>query len=181
MIRVARWFIGALFVCFLGCVGARAQTSTFSLTASPIALPAGGHTVAGSISGFTFAPTPNFELREDNLIVSGPAAVPGNAMGFYGGFSYYLPVLSTKLNNASPNVNGFRFRFHLTASFGVDRYGDSAGNTLQHYSALAGGGAEYDLTGSGKWSMAVEIRAARLPGIANGWTTVVSLGPALHF
>lgn len=160
---------------------ARAQTpapapapATFSLTASAIALPGGGQTVAGADAGMTFTPTPNFDLRYDTLMA--PAS---NFSGFYGGFNYRLPVLSTKLNNASPNLNGMRFQFYLTASAGVDRI-SATGPTREHYSFLAGGGVNYDLTSSGSWTFGVEVRYAKLPGIANN-TAIVAFNPTWHF
>lgn len=154
-------------------------TNTFSMTGQPVALPAGGSTVAGSISGLTFSPTPNFDLREDNLVVATPAA-QGTSLGFFGGFNYRVLDLSKYLNNVSPNLNGYRFNFYVTASAGVDRITDAAGNTRQHYAFLGGGGISYDLNQSGSWQMGVEIRYAKLPGIANN-TAIVSLGPSFHF
>lgn len=164
-----------VFILGLG-VGSYAQTQgTFSLTVQPISLPGGGKTVAGTDAGMTFAPTPNFELRSDNIIAPGQ-----NFEGYFGGFNYYLPILSRKLNNASPNVNGLRLRFHITASAGTDLISLPGLPTKQHYAFLAGGGASYDLTSSGKWTLGVEVRYAKLPGLANN-TAVVSLNPAFHF
>ena len=148
---------------------------TFSLTAQPVALPGGGHTVAGTVAGFTFSPTPNVDLRSDNIFVAG-----SGFKGFFGGFNYRLPILSTKLNNVSPNVSGFRFQFYLTASAGIDQITSGSGKTQQHYAFLAGGGVNYDLTASGKFSFGAEVRYAKLPGLANN-TAIVSVGPAFHF
>lgn len=146
----------------------------FSLTSQAIALPGGGQTVAATLAGITFTPTQNFDLKQTNL-VSGQ-----NFQGFYGGFNYRLPVLSTKLNNVSPTVNGYRFQFYITGSAGVDRVTDPAGNVRQHYSFLAGGGVNYDVTQSGSWTLGGEVQYAKLPGLANN-TAIVSFGPAYHF
>ena len=149
--------------------------TTFSLTSTALALPGGKSTFAGTDAGMTFTPTPNFDLREDNIV-----APSGNFLGFYGGFNYRLPVLSTKLNNVSPNLNGYRFQFYITGSAGVDRITDAAGNARQHYSFLAGGGVQYDLTSSGTWTLGAEVRYAKLPGLINN-TAIVTFGPQFHF
>lgn len=151
------------------------QTQTFSLTAQPIALPGGGQTFMGTLAGISFSPTPNFSLRNTNLVANS-----GNFTSFFGGMEYRLPILSTKLNNVSPNLNGMRFQFYLTGSAGIDRVVDAAGNVRQHYSFLGGGGVRYDLTNSGSWTLGGEVQWAKLPGLANN-TAIVSFGPAWHF
>lgn len=166
------WLILAVV---LFAMGASGQSQTFSLTGQPIALPGGGQTVAGTLAGFTFTPTPNFDLKNTNLVANS-----GNFVGLYGGFNYRLPILSTKLNNISPNINGMRFQFYITGSAGIDRVTDAAGNVRQHYSFLAGGGINYDLTNSGTWTLGGEVQYAKLPGLANN-TAIVSFGPAWHF
>lgn len=151
-----------------------APFAAFSLTAQPIALPGGHQTVAGTVAGMTFTPTANFDLREDNILAPG-----ANFQGFFGGFNYRLPIISTAVNNISPNLNGYRFQFYVTGSAGVDRITLPA-QTKQHYAFLAGGGVNYDLTGTGRWTMGFELRYAKFPGNANN-TVVVSMGPELHF
>jgi hypothetical protein len=152
-----------------------APVSAFSLTAQPVSLPGGKSTIVGMITGLTFTPTPNLDLREDNILAAG-----NNVQVFAGGFNYRLPVLSSKLNNVSPNLNGYRFQFYITASVGVDRITQVDGTTAQHYAVLAGGGLNYDVTGSGRWTFGGEVRYAKLPGFANS-TAIVSVGPSLHF
>lgn len=161
------------------CLTASAQapppaTQTFSLSAQAIALPGGHQTVAGMDAGVTFTPTPNLDLRDDNIVATGSSFT-----GFFGGINYRLPVLSTKLNNVSPNLNGARFQFYLTASAGVDRI-TSGATPVQHYAFLAGGGVNYDLTGSGSWTLGIEARYAKLPGFANN-TAIVAVNPTFHF
>jgi hypothetical protein len=163
-------FLAALPV-FAQTQPAPSPVNTFALALSPISLPGNKQTVVGTASGATFTPTANFDVREDNLLASG-------FQFFGGGFNYRLPVLQTKLNNASPNLNGFRFQFYLTGTVGVDRI--TVGQTAQHYAFLAGGGVNYDLTGSGTWTLGGEVRYAKFPGLNNN-TVVVALGPAIHF
>lgn len=154
------------------------QVQTFSLTSTAMALPNGKSTVAGTDTGFTFTPTTNFDLREDNVIT--PSIGSTSFSAFLGGFNYRLPVLSTKLNNVSPNLNGYRFQFYLTGSAGVDRVTDASGNTREHYAFLVGGGVQYDLTQSGSWTLGGEVRYAKFPGLASN-TAIVSFGPQFHF
>lgn len=156
----------------------RAQTSTpgntFSLNFSTLSLPGGHHTVAAVDEGMTFNLTQNFQLRQDNV------QAPDSSFQFFGGgFNYFLPVISTKLNAASPTLSGARFQFWITASAGVDRI--TAGSvTSQHYAERAGGGGQYDLTASGKWTFAAEIQYGKFPGLQNNtWTAAIS--PAFHF
>lgn len=166
----------AVLLCLASTAVHAQDYSTFSMTASALALPGNHQTVTGAVSGITFSPTPNLDLREDNIT----PATPGS-LAFLGGFSYHLPAISTKINNASPNLNGYNFDVYLTASLGETRITDAAGNTASHYAGLAGVGMRYKLSSGGAWSMGFEARAARLPGMASGWTAVISLGPQLRF
>lgn len=163
-------FIFAIPLLLLLAMPSFAQVNTFALTASPITLPNNKTTLVGTIAGVSLTVTNNFDLRQDNILV--PA---GDFAGYFGGFNYRLPVFSTKLNNISPTLSGERFQFYITASAGTGT--TPSGN---HVSFLAGGGVNYDLTGSGRWTMGVEVRYAKLPGYANN-TAIVSLGPSLHF
>ena len=89
-----------LFVFFGMVFQVAAQTpsasQTWTLTAQPIALPGGGQTVAGTEAGMEFQVTPNFYLRDTNLVTA-------NVQGFYGGIRYTLPILATKLGAVSPD------------------------------------------------------------------------------
>src|SRR5258708_17099702 len=137
-----------------------APSDTFSMDAQAISLPGGKQTAAGTVVGGTFAITQNFALRSDNLIAPG-----ANLSAYLGGFNYNLPVLSRKLNNMSPNLDGSRFQFYITASVGVDRLSPASGDVRQHYAALVGGGVRYDASGSGRFSVNLaEVRWAKLPG-----------------
>lgn len=145
--------------------------STFSLTASPIALPGGKTTAAGILAGGTLGVTQNLSIRQSNFIA--PAS---DWSGYFGGVQYAIPALSNMLNNLSPKLNGRLFQPYVTASAGVGRIGDR-----NHYSFLAGGGVNYDPIGNGKFIVNLfEIQYAKLPGLANN-TVIVSAGPQLHF
>jgi len=192
----------ALFL-FFACVStARAQatpaepapaftTQSFSFQANAIALPGGGSTTAGALTGVTLGITPNVSLRNTDFVASS-----GNATGYFGGVDYTVSAFSKWLNNISPNLNGYNFQFQLTASFGVDRIDSAAmtaserirrftttsttAGTVQHYAWLAGGRLNYAVNGSQNFGLGVEIQYARLPGFANN-TAIVSFGPNFHF
>jgi len=93
-----------LLVLLLLSVPAFAQTNTFSLSLSPLSLPSGKSTVIGTETGTTFTPTPNFDFKNENILA-------GGFEYFGGGFNYRFPVLSTKLDRISPNLNGNLFQF----------------------------------------------------------------------
>jgi len=151
-------------------------TSTFSITSQAVALPGGKQTVAANITGGTFSITPNFALRNDNII-------PGASVlsGYFGGAQYTIPDLSAKLQNLSPFLNGNNFQFYVTASAGVDRIAMPTGDTKQHYAFLGGGGVNYAPNGNRVFSVNLfEVRYAKLPGYANN-TVIVSTGVKLNF
>lgn len=178
----------AAFVCLLFApLMARAQATaspapaagtqtTFTITAAPIALPGNHATFAGTAVGATINMTSNFAFRDDNLI--GPAG--SNFQGYFGGIQYQIPAIGQKINATSPTINGFKLRFYITASAGIDRISQSSTVTNNHYAFLAGGGFTYDMTNSGNFTLGAEIRYAKLPGYANN-TALVSFGPAFHF
>lgn len=151
-----------------------APSTTFNLQASAMSLSGHKQTVPGTVIGGTLAITPNFSIREDNVLV--PA---GNLQAFLGGFQYALPVLSKKVDS-STLLNGNAFQFYLTGSVGAVHIGSSAGD-IQHIGVLGGGGLNYDPTGKGKFSVNLfEVRYAKLPGYANN-TAIVSSGLKLGF
>lgn len=174
----------ALFFCFLMLFAsaAFAQTATttpttpqvtpVSFTATAIALPGGGTTIAAAETGVLVNVTNNFSLRDKNVVGS-------NFQYFGGGFNYYLPSLSTALNNISPTLDGLRFQFWITGSAGVDRVTQSS-LTNEHYAFTAGGGVSYALSASGTWTLGAEVEYAKFPGLANN-TAIVKLGPSIHF
>jgi hypothetical protein len=145
-------------------------SSTFSLNASPIALPGGKGTAAGVLAGGTLNITSNFALRQSSFIST------GGWTGYFGGVQYAIPSLAKALNNLSSNINGLVFQPYVTASMGV---GQIAG--ASHYSFMAGGGLNYDPAGNTKFVVNLfEVQYAKLPGLANN-TVIVSAGPQLRF
>lgn len=164
-----------LFVLFLLNLPFYAQTvNTFSFTTAAVSLPNGKSTIAGTDAGTTLTITPNLDLLERNILGSG-----NTFQYFAGGAQYRLPVLSTKLNNASPNLDGMKFQFFIRASAGVDRITDATGNVHQHYGFTGGGGVNY-LLGSGTWSLGGSVEYAKFPGYANN-TWIAEFGPQVHF
>lgn len=171
--KILRTILGLALLFWLGVASASAQTQTFSLTTQAVAIPGsetGQQTLAAAVTGIAMTITPNFDLRQDDVITS-----DGHLQGYFGGFTYRLPVLQRKLNNMSPTLNGYNFQFYLTASAGQDRVGKDT-----HYAFLAGGGLNYKMGKSGTWTFGCEVRWAKLPGYRNS-TALVSVGPTLHF
>jgi len=173
-------FLASLLFCFVVSAQTPApapvdpQYQTFSVTTSVVSLPGGKSTFAGVDSGITFTPTPNVDLLERNLIATG-----AGFSYFAGGFNYRIKPLSIGLNNLSPNVNGLRLQFFVTASAGVNRI--TAGTvTAQHYGFTGGGGVNYSLTKSGSWTLGGKVEYAKFPGFANN-TWIAVLNPAFHF
>lgn len=150
-------------------------TATFSLSAQAVALPGGKNTVAATLLGGTFQITDHFALRQTNLL-----AQAGDMTGYYGGFEYALPSLSKRLNAVS-QFDASHLQFYVTGSAGVDRASINGADIKQHYSFLGGGGARYDPTGSGHFTMQLfEIQYLKAPGYANS-TAIVSTGLKLGF
>jgi hypothetical protein len=176
--------IAVLFLLVLGFCGyAEAQVptpaiNTFSTTLSAVNLPgSNGGTMAGTLAGFNYQVTPDFALKQTNLISSG-----ATTNGFFGGGDYTLPSLSKKLNNASASTNGYDFQFQLTGSVGALRATQPSGAMTQSWAALFGGRVNYAMKGSKTFSIAVEVQdlyaASGLPHKNN---LLVALGPAIHF
>lgn len=190
MKRATTAAIAALFV-FAGLAAAQTNTPTktepsapasasrpsaptnqgsFSLSAQAVALPGGGQTVAATDVGFTKAITPNFSLRDDNILA------PSNGMQFYGGGgNYFLPTGFLKKTLLNPSS----FQPYVTATVGVDRIAPATGPSQQHIGFLIGGGLNYK-PASGVWVNLFEARYAKLPGLANN-TAIVSSGFTLSF
>lgn len=137
----------------------------FTLSASAMSLSTTQGTVPVADLGATFAVTTNLSLRSDNIVGS-----PNQ--GYFGGVQYFLPSSSIL---SKTNFDPATFQFYLTGSGGLVRT-----STAQHAGFLAGGGVNYDPTHSGKFTVnLVEVRAARLPNVANGVTALISAGVKL--
>lgn len=146
---------------------------TFTLSASVLSLPGGNQTSAATDIGGTFAVTPNLLLRSDNIIA--PAV---NTSAYFGGIEYVLP---THKILSKTNLDESHFQFYVTGSAGQARITTGSSPEQTHFAALAGGGANYDPSGTGKFSVNLfEVRWAKLPGLSNS-TVVVSSGLKLGF
>lgn len=143
---------------------------SFSLNAQAVALPGGGQTVAATDIGFTKGITPNFSLRDDNILA------PSNGMQFYGGGgNYFLPTSFLSKTLLDPKS----LQPYLTASIGIDRIVPTSGPSQQHIAFLIGGGLNYK-PANGVWVNLFEARYAKLPGLANS-TAIISSGFTLSF
>lgn len=151
---------------------------TFSTTLSAVNLPgSAGGTMAGTLAGFNYKVTPDFALKQTNLISSGALT-----NGFYGGGDYTLSFLSRKLNNMSPTTNGYDFQFQLTGSVGALRVSQPTGTVIQSWSALFGGRVNYAMKGSRTFSLALEVQDLYASkGLPHKNNLLVALGPAIHF
>lgn len=144
--------------------------NSFSLALSPISLPGAHQTVAGTEAGMTLNITNSLALVDQNIIA------PGDNFQFYGGGAQYtFKALSTKLNNASPNLNGLAFQFGLKATAGVDRL---TAINAQHWGFTAGGFVNYAINGT--WAFGGEVLYGHFPGF-NQRAVLVSVGPQIHF
>lgn len=167
----------ALVASFAGAQDKPANPSTdmpsFTLSASVLSLPGGNQTSAATDIGATFAVTPRFLLRSDNILA--PAV---NMQSFFGGVEYRL---NTHKILGQTNLDETHFGFYVTASAGQARITVGTNPEQTHFAALAGGGVNYDPTGSGKFSINLaEVRWAKLPGLSNS-TVIVSSGLKLGF
>jgi hypothetical protein len=175
----------SLLVCLFACSLAFAQTSpeptpapstnstSFTISANVVSLPAGGITSAATDVGQTFAVTPNLFLRGDEILA--PAV---NLSGYFGGIQYALPTAKIL---AKTNLDPAHFQFYITGSGGQARVTVGANPVTTHFAALAGGGINYDPTGKGRFSVNLaEVRWAKFPGLSNS-TVLVSSGLKIGF
>lgn len=172
MMKLAVLAVLALGLLFSGASFAQTVATPVALTATAVSLPGNQTTVAAAETGFLVNVTNNFSLRDKTLVGS-------NFQYFGGGFNYYLPSLSTALNNISPTLNGLKFQFWITGSAGVDRVTQGS-STNEHYGFTAGGGVSYALSASGAWTLGAEVEYVKFPGLTNN-SAIVKLGPTLHF
>jgi hypothetical protein len=142
------------------------SNSTFSLEASILSLSAKGTTTPATVIGETFLVTPKYLLREDNII--GPGA---NLNAYLGGLQYQ-PSLGKALQKTT--LNSKNIQPYIMALVGANHVTNSAtAITVQHVSFEAGGGVNYDPTGSGKFSVnLLEVRYLKAPGFNNNAVSV---------
>lgn len=147
-------------------------TQTWSTTFTAVAIPGNQTTLAATVADIGISPTPNSTIMFETL--QSPSAP--NFAGAYGpAFAYRINKFSTWLNNMSPNLSGYRFRFSLLGSGLVI---NANGN---HYGGTARFRTEYALGTSGTWNLGVEVGAARLPGVAPKWGKLVAVGLPINF
>ena len=134
---------------------------TFTLSGNVLALPSATQSSAATDIGMTFAVTSNWQLRADTII-----APTVSTEGYYGGLQYVVPTAKLL---AKTNLNSNSFQFYLSGGAG-EVHVTNNGNTLSHFGGLLGGGANYDPTGTGKFSVnLVEVRwAPKLNGTNSG-------------
>lgn len=143
-------------------------STSFTMNLTPVTLPGNKTTLTGVSSGIAFTVTPNFDVKELNLNSSGDS--------YYGfGANYRLPIISTALNNVSPNINFLAFQFYLNGTVGAN-YGPGA--TQSHWSETVGGGVDYYINNT--WSFGGEADYAHLVGY-NNKALILFIGPKLHF
>jgi len=144
------------------------NVQSFSFNANILNGPNAG---VGTDVGATFGVTQNFLLRQDNLIFPNVAA-----QFFGGGLEYNLPTCTILLNT---NLNCKNFQFYVSGSLGDSHVPSGAPHT-NYFSGMAGGGINYDPTGSGKFSInLLDFHEARLPGMSTGWTAIAAVGVKL--
>lgn len=173
-----------LILLVLAAIPAKAQNTTasstetapinqgaFSLTASAVALPGGGQTVAGTILGQTFAVTDTLSLRATELIA------PGSSTNAYFGGVQWFPNVQKVLSKT--RLTSYGLVPYLTASAGADQVSPAGSSTKEHYAFLLGGGLNY-CPMAAMCVNAFEVQYARLPGLANN-TAIVSSGLTLTF
>lgn len=140
--------------------------STISVSATVTSLTGGSQSSAATILEGTVPVSKDFSLRVDSLLDS---AV--DAQGYFGGINYFLPVPKA--------LNPNKVQLFVTGSVGVDILSPGNLPSKQHISGLAGGGFNYDPTGSGHFALGAEVRYGRLPGLGTGNTVIVSFGPSV--
>jgi hypothetical protein len=173
MKRVMFAFITMLL--FVGAAAAQTPTpqlDSFSITANAVSVPgSNGTTLAGTLAGVSLKITPNFNLEQVNFMTS-----RAQTNIYLGGGSYTFGNMSKKLNNASPNLSGYDFRFSLHGDVGEIRAG--AVSTA----ALFGGQLDYAIKGSKTYSLGVRVDDLFTnKGLPHKNNLVVAVGPTIHF
>lgn len=161
-----------LIICSLfiaGAVFAQNQPTNspqFTLNFSVLNGPLG---TAGADIGATYGVTANALLRADNLLF--PAV---NGQYFGGGLQYALPTCGLL---AKTTLNCEKLQVYATGSGGVSRITIGTEPGVNHLGGMVGGGANYDPTGTGKFTVnLIDFHLARLPGMAPGVTAIASVG-----
>jgi hypothetical protein len=117
----------------------------FTLDSKAIGLSGGGTSVPATDVGATFALTDHLAIRSDNILIAdnGNSGPSGPAQIFLAGVQYYVPAAwLVKHTKIDPK----KFQLYVVGQLGVSR-----SSLVQELAGSAGGGANYDPTGSGKF------------------------------
>jgi hypothetical protein len=130
----------------------------FTVSTQAIAVRIGGQTVPGVDAVGTFNLTKNLVLQSDNILA------PANDLQAYlGGIRYNLDSLLNKYV-AKTTIPPNTFQPYVHAALGIVRNVPATGPSQQHYSALAGGGFDYDPLGTGRFSFGPRVEWFNAPG-----------------
>ena len=157
-------------MCAAAAQNAPLPTQTFSFQGAPISLPGYNGTFVGTDAGMNFWATPNFALSETNIVSS-----DAKFKFFAGGAATQFPYLSKWLNDRT-TYSGFRVIFGLRGYVGSAQSAQG-----DHIGAMIQGTINYSLDSGGHYQLGANIGAARFPGFASGWTSVIEIGPKYSF
>ena len=146
-----------LFLLLGSAVVSRGQnTPLFSVSTQAVAVRVGGQTQPGTDAIGTFNLTKNVAIQSDNILV--PAI---NLQAYLGGVRYNINL---KKVVAKTNIPKDTFQPYLHAALGIVRNVPAAGDAKQHYSALVGGGFDFDPLGTGHFSFGPRVEFFDAPG-----------------
>lgn len=136
-----------------------ATNSLFTASAGAIAIRLNGTTNVGVENINSLAVTAHVNIEETNLISTG-----ANFQGFYGGASYFGNI--DKFLKAHTVLPTNTFQFYARAAAGTVQNTSVSGT---HFSAKVAGGALYDPTSSGHFSVMLgEVGYINAPGFPVG-------------
>lgn len=142
----AAWVAKLLILFLLLSTATLAQTPSpatisplFSVSTQAVAVRIGGSTQPGTDAIGAFNLTPRLQLQSDNILAPGI-----NLQAYLGGVKYQFPWLDSLLKKSS--LSTIKPYFH--GALGITRNVPSTGSAIQHYSALAGAGFDYQVNGT---------------------------------
>lgn len=152
--------------------------NTWSITANAVSLPgANKTTLPGTLAGMDLKVTPNFNMGTVTFLTSS-----AQTNVYMAGGSYTLAGLSKKLNNVSPTLAGYNFRFSVHGYAGESRVTQTNGALLVGAAGMFGG--EVDYAPGGNTTVSLGVRVDDLiasQGLPKRNNLVVAFGPAIHF